>query len=97
EKRVLCGLTYPKAAEHVWRIWWLYEELRKRRPDFQLKACLSRGGSTGAQEVEQVILPNGSLIETLNQQGQSFQGSGYSGVTMEEFSLYRYCDYMYGQ
>ena len=47
--------------------------------------------------LEQVVLPNGSLVETLNQDGQSFQGSGYSWVTMEEFSLYRNPAYMWGQ
>ena len=97
EKRTIAGLNYSKAAEHVWRIWWLYDQLVKHRPEWKLRPCTPRGGSTAAQELEQVILPNGSLIESLNQEGQSFQGSGYSGVEMEEFSLFRRASYMYGQ
>ncbi len=97
EKLVICGLNYTKSAEHVWRIAWLYRELRKRRREFQLKDCETRGGNFGAQEIEQVILPNRSLAENLNQMGQSFQGSGYSGVVMEEFSQYSQPAYMYSQ
>jgi hypothetical protein len=97
EKGVVCGLTYEKSAEHVWRIWWLYNELRNRRKDWNLDAHVGRGGSEGAQMFDQVILPNGSLIVSLNQAGQSFQGSGYSWVTMEEFSLYKNPEYMWAQ
>lgn len=97
EKGIITGLNYPKAAEHVWRVWWLHNELVKRRPEFGLKPAVPRGGNVAAQELEQVMLPNGSLIESLNQEGASFQGSGYSWVDMEEFSLYKHCDYMYAQ
>ena len=97
EKIVICGLNYTKSAEHVWRIAWLYRELAKRRPELGLRGCDTRGGNFGAQEIEQVILPNGSLVENLNQMGQSFQGSGYSGVVMEEFSQYAHPSYMYSQ
>jgi hypothetical protein len=96
EKGLICGLNYPKAAEHVWRIWWLYEQVRERT-DWDLSPCEPRGGNVIAQELDQVILPNGSLVQTLNQDGQSFQGSGYSWVTMEEFSLYRNPRYMWSQ
>jgi hypothetical protein len=97
EKGLIAGLNYAKAAEHVWRVWWLYEQLRQRRPEFALPQCIPRGGSIGAQSLRQVLLPNGSLVEALNQDGQSFQGAGYSWVTMEEFSLYRNPHYMWGQ
>ena len=49
------------------------------------------------QQIGTIILPNGSLVETLNQEGASFQGSGYSWVTMEELSLYDNPQYMYAQ
>jgi hypothetical protein len=96
-KFVICGLNYPKAAEHVWRVAWLWRELCRHRPELGLGKAMERGGNFGAQEMEQVILPNGSLIENLNQQGQSFQGSGYTGVVMEEFSQYAHPAYMYSQ
>lgn len=96
-KGVVCGINYPKAAEHVWRIAWLYRELRKRRPGLGLTDCQTKGGTMAAQAIETVILPNGSLVENLNQEGASFQGSGYSFVIMEEFSRYRAPAYMYGQ
>jgi hypothetical protein len=96
-KLVICGLNYTKSAEHVWRLAWLYRELIKHRPDFGLAPATERGGNFGAQEIEQVILPNASLAENLNQEGMSFQGSGYSGVVMEEFSQFRRPSYMYSQ
>ncbi len=97
QKLVICGLNYTKSAEHVWRIAWLYRQLISKRSEFGLAAAQERGGNFGAQELEQVILPNGSLVENLNQEGQSFQGSGYSGVVMEEFSQYDNPSYMYSQ
>jgi hypothetical protein len=97
EKGVICGLTYPKAAEHVWRLWWLYDQLGKRRPEFNLAPCTPREGNVGAQMLGQAIFPNASLAESLNQQGESFQGSGYAWVAMEEFSLYMRPEYMYAQ
>jgi len=97
EKGVVCGLTYPKAAEHVWRFHWLYTQLRERRPEFRLAPCLAREGNVGAMAIRTLILPNGSIASALNQSGESFQGSGYAWVDMEEFSLYMRPEYMYGQ
>lgn len=97
EKGVVCGLNYPKAAEHGWRYAFLLRELARRRPEVYAGGHVERGGNFGAQELEQVVLPNGSLLETLNQDGKSFQGSGYSWVAMEEFCLYDHPAYMRGQ
>jgi hypothetical protein len=97
ETGVVCGLTYPKAAEHVWRFWWLHTQLCQRRPEFNLAPCIARDGNVGAFDVGSVRFPNGSMVSTMNQAGQSFQGSGYSWVDMEEFSLYMRPEYMYGQ
>lgn len=96
ERGVIAGLTYPKAAEHVWRHAFLIRELNKRRPDVQVKAE-ERGGNFSAGQLQQVVLPNGSTVETLNQEGESFQGSGYSWVCMEEFCLYKNLHYMRSQ
>lgn len=101
ESGVICGLTYPKSAEHVWRIAWLYNNLAERRPEFRLKKLEegkeTKGGSMLSKELDTVILPNGSIVTTLNQEGQSFQGSGYSWVDMEEASLYKDFAGMKGQ
>jgi hypothetical protein len=97
EKGLIAGLDFSKSEEHVWRIWWLYEQLRYQRPDFNLPRSQPREGNVGAQQLGQVLLPNGSLVEALNQDGLNFQGSGFGWVTMEEFSHYRNCDYMFAQ
>lgn len=96
ERGVIAGLTYPKAAEHVWRHAFLLRELRKRRPDIRIDHE-ERGGNFGTGQLDQVLLNNGSLVETLNQEGESFQGSGYSWVCMEEFCLYKNLSYMRSQ
>ena len=91
-KNVIAGLNYPKAAEHVWRIWHLWTELSKPHKDdptyWTLPQGKSLGGDPMSQTLDMVMLPNGSNVQKLNQDGGSFQGSGYSCVTMEEFSLY---------
>lgn len=96
ERGVVAGLTYPKAAEHVWRHAFLLRQLGIRRPEMAL-ASIERGGNFGAGQLEQVLLPNGSMVESLNQEGESFQGSGYSWVCMEEFCLYKNLSYMRSQ
>jgi hypothetical protein len=97
EKGLVAGLDYSKAGEHVWRIWWLYDQLVRNRPELELPKATPRDGNVAAQQLGQVLLANGSLAETLNQDGLAFQGSGYGWVTMEEFSRYRNCDYMFAQ
>jgi hypothetical protein len=96
-KFVICGLTYPKSAEHVWRIASLSRQLEKRKPFGYRPIDHERDGNFGEQELGVVMLPNGSLVTTMNQQGGQFQGSGYTGVVMEEFSQYRNPSYMYSQ
>lgn len=96
ETAVICGLDYPKASAHVWRIAWLYRQARKRLWP-ELEDCVCRGGNYDAHEVEQVILPNGSIWDSLNQEGQSFQGEGYSRVRLEEISRYRRPGAMWAQ
>lgn len=97
EKQVITGITYPKAAEHAWRIAFLMRELRERRTDIEIAPAKERGGDFAAQQLEKIILPNGSVISILNQMGGKFQGSGYGVVTMEEASQYRFLKYMYSQ
>lgn len=92
ETGVICGLTYPRAAEHVWRVAWLYKQLADRRPSMGLPRLKegenTKGGPMLGKKLDVVILPNGSMVSSLNQEGESFQGSGYTWVDMEEASLY---------
>lgn len=96
ERGVVAGLNYPKAAEHVWRHAFMLRELKRRNPKIKIDHE-ERGGNFGTGQLDQVLLPNGSLVETLNQEGESFQGSGYSWVCLEEFCLYRRVAYMRAQ
>lgn len=101
ESGVICGLNYPKAASHVWRIAWLYNTLASKRKDFKLTPLSTgkgyKGGTMESKKMEEVILPNGSIVVFLNQEGESFQGDGYTWVDMEESSLYSKYDEMRGQ
>ncbi len=97
ETRCLAGLTYPKAAEHVWRIAFMYRKMLERFPEHKLLPCEVRGGNFLAMQTETVILPNGSICFGLNQAKDTFQGSGYSGITMEELSLFDSPTAFFGQ
>jgi hypothetical protein len=92
-KHIIVGLTYGKAAEHVWRIWHLWEQICVSLRWFgddpkKLWGANHWGGDPEAQSLDVVLLPNGSLISKINQEKDTFQGSGYSQVDLEEFSLY---------
>ena len=89
EDCVLAGLTYPKSAKHVWRVYHYYEDLRSRFPEWQLPPCIKHG-SVAAKELDRVVLANGSKLEQINQDGDSFQGDGYARVIIEELSMFRY-------
>lgn len=101
ETRVLCGLDYRASGKHVWRLHHLHKQLAKRRPmfpaHFELPMAIGREGNEQAREFRMVMLPNGSTIEALNQDGGEFQGDGYTGVRMEEFSQYDHPGYMWAQ
>jgi len=97
ETRCLAGLTYPKAGEHVWRIAHLYKKCLERFPEMKLPPLEIRGGNFAAMTVDTVMLANGSICYALNQAKDTFQGSGYSGITMEELSLFDNPSTFFGQ
>lgn len=96
EGRVVSGLNYAKTSQQVWRTAWLYRQARFRRFS-HLADCTPRGGSYTAQDVRSVILPNGSMIQGLNQESDTFQGSGYAGIRLEELSHFDHVGAMLGQ
>jgi hypothetical protein len=85
---VIVHRTHSDAAEHVWRIWHLYDDLRKRNPDWGLLKPTPYG-SLADKQLDSVVLPNGSRVEKHFEKPEGLQGSGYTFVTMEEISLYR--------
>jgi hypothetical protein len=94
QSSVVCGLNYAKASEHGWRYAFILRNMKTRCPSVYSLIAKEGGhsereGNYAAHQLEQVILPNGSLLSCLNQEGTSFQGSGFSIVTMEELCLYK--------
>lgn len=85
ETRIVCGLNYAKTAQQVWRTAWLYRQARMRKfPTIQ--DCHPRGGNYMAQDVREVLFPNGSFIKGLNQESDTLQSTGFAGVRIEELS-----------
>ncbi len=80
------GINYDKASDFVWRCWFVYTEAAKR---IKLPE-ISKWGNPQTQRLDMVALENGTIIEHLNSDGESFRGSGYGRVKLEEFSSYRY-------
>jgi len=98
---VVCGLNYSKASEHVWRFYHYASEMVKRFPGLLPEGSdpskWTRGGNVATKKIDSFMLPNGSIVNGLNQEGQSFQGSGYTFVRTEELSQYRYVNYFFAQ
>jgi hypothetical protein len=96
EDRVLVHQTYDDAAKHVWRIYWLYEQLRNRNPDWTLPESKTYG-RLAARQVSTLILPNGSRCDYATQDASKLQGEGKAGVTIEELALYSRPDILLSQ
>lgn len=96
ETRIVCGLNYAKTAQQVWRTAFLYRQAVYNK-GFKIADCTPRGGNYMAQDVREVIFPNGSFIKGLNQETDTFQGSGFAGIRMEELSHFDHVGAMLGQ
>jgi hypothetical protein len=86
---VVTGMTFDKSCDFVWRIAFIYRQIRHTHPEYALPDCSTNGGNYDRMLVEEVIFPNGSKVEKMNQDSGKFQGSGYSWIDVEEPSLYR--------
>ena len=85
---VIVHKTNDDAAGHVWRIWSLYEDLRKRYPGWKLPPSKPFGGLAN-KLLDSLVLPNGSKVEKHYEKAEGLQGSGYAFVTIEEISIFR--------
>lgn len=87
---LMCGKTYEGkggAREFVWRIWAMYEHLRKIRPTWELPEAYITG-SPDRGELDTVRFANGAIVTAINASGESFRGGGARRVNLEEWSAY---------
>lgn len=92
-------ITHTKrddAAGHVWRIFFLYSNLRQRFPSWDLP-YIATWGNELSQQLDIVVLGNRSKVSQYFEKPSGMQGTGYSIVTMEELSIYRHPAGMYDQ
>lgn len=83
-------ITHTKrddAAGHVWRIWFMYEDLRRRHPLWKLGEARSWGNPL-SETLDKVVLPNRSSVCQYFEKPAGLQGSGFSWVTLEELAIY---------
>jgi len=85
--QLVAGQTFADAQAHVWRCWFLYDQLQKRFPQWHLEDSLYYGPMNDGR-LDSLILPNGSKIGSINQRGESFRGTGVTGACCEEGSAY---------
>lgn len=90
------GKDYDKASDFVYRCWYLYESIRREKPDWNLPEATT-WGNTASLRLDKMALANGSVLESLNSDGESFRGSGYTRVKLEELSSYRHIPVVFGQ
>jgi hypothetical protein len=90
------GIDYDKASDFVWRCWFIYDRLRRRNPQWRLPKQ-DKWGNEKAQRLDKLAFANGTVIEPLNSNGESFRGSGYTRVKLEELSAYRYVGQVFSQ
>lgn len=79
---------YPDSARMVWRSWFIYEEIRKLKPEWNLlPAMLWR--YEGAQTASKVEFPNGSIMVALTgTDPDSFRQEGATRVVLEEIAFW---------
>ncbi len=85
--QLLSGADFDSASKHVWRLSFMYNDLRGRHPEWRLpKATQIR--DSGERKLVQFGLPNGSLCERTNSDPDQVRGEGKSIITFEELSIF---------
>lgn len=79
---------HENSAEHLWRIHFALQELRRRNPRAMHSPHDARG-AIKAKQASHVILPNGSIMTQAHQDAGAMQGQGKTMVVLEELSKYR--------
>lgn len=90
--QILCHKTYSEAAEHVWRYYFIYENIRKNNPSWRLPFRGRNHGAIGSLQQQQVsafALTNGSLLKEANSDADNLQGVGVTRITFEELFKYK--------
>lgn len=89
---LIMHLDLAKAQKEVWRIYQLYESYRKRHDPRlpELKQGENMHGNAASQQLERIMLPNGSIVDRHHQSGGAARGTGYSLIRVEELSMYQY-------
>ena len=87
---LIAGETYAKAAQHVWRLSWLYKHLPKAWDLPGVHELGTQEGGYAEQRIRSLTLANGSLVQAVNQDETVAQGSGKSFIDLEELSNYPY-------
>jgi hypothetical protein len=93
---ILVGEDLEAAAKHVWRLEFLYEDLKKRNPNWGLPPH-SKLRYEGDRKLKMFGLANGSTCNYANGQSSGLQGDGTAIITMEEAAIYRYLAAMLAQ
>ncbi len=96
EDSVIGGEKFLPACKHVWRLEFLYEDLRRRHPGWRLEES-KHLQFQGDRALQRFALPNQSSCTAINGESTGVQGEGYSRITFEEFSLYPHAEAMLGQ
>lgn len=84
------------SKQFVWRTWYLYDQLRRRNPEWELPQAQSFGNPSRS-ELDKLVLENGSSFEPINSDGGTVRGSGFTKVRAEELSSYQYVAETWGQ
>lgn len=92
----LGGEDLEAAAKHVWRLEFIYDDLKQRFPKWNLPPR-SHLLYEGERKLKQFSLPNGSSTTYANGQASGLQGEGTALITLEEPAQYRYLAAMVAQ
>lgn len=96
----IAAQTYPRAARMVWRNLFIYEQLRKHRPNWELPALIPGEHYwryQGPRVLTRILLPNNSMFECISGESpEAFRQEGASRVVLEELAFYPYVEEVYG-
>ena len=93
---LLVGKTHLRSSEHLWRIWFIYNRLRRDYPDWHLPKA-TKLGNDAMQQLDEIALPNGSRISKHYDGPTGIQGTGFTIVVIEELSQFQDASSMWAQ